>query len=390
VKENRTYDQMFGDLKRGNGDPSLALFDDDAAPNQRALTKQFVTFDNFYADAEVSANGWNWTTAANSNPFAEQQWPQLYSGRGPLYPSENSDPAIVPNRNVDNGYLWTRLAQAGKSFRNYGFYVRTDAAGMSRATDPVLQSGTNPAYPGFDMACPDSSGTFTPLKPTCGPGRIDTWLKDFRKSEASGQLPAQQFVRLPSDHTVGTSPGLPTPAVYVADNDLALGRLVDAVSHSKFWDSTAIMVTEDDAQDGPDHVDGHRTTALVISPYTQTGKVDSTFYSTSSMLRTMELVQGIGPLTQFDAYATPMSAAFSSARNSRPYNVLRPSVDFGKVNAADAPMAAASARQDLSREDRIDVQSFNAAIWQSVKGAGSQLPATQHNVYPAGAAGVDD
>ena len=388
VKENRTFDQVFGDLGRGNGDPSLRLFGDESAPNTRELARRFATFDNFYADAEVSAGGWNWSTAANSNAFAEQQWPANYSGRRGIYSSENSaEPALVPNERTDDGYVWQRLARAGISFRNYGFYVNTAAGNVNTGTDAVLDAHTNHDFRGYDLSCPDSAGTFTPLRADCGRPRIDVWLDDFRAAERSGDLPAVQFVRLPNDHTAGTRAGSPTPRAYVADNDLALGRLVDAVSHSRFWSSTAILVTEDDAQNGPDHVDAHRTLALAVSPYTQRGSLDSTFYSTASMLRTLELVAGIGPLTQFDAYATPMSAAFTGRPSFAPYTARVPTTPLGEVNSAAAPLAAVSAAQDLSVEDRIDERAFNEAIWQSVKGAGSPMPAPRH---AAGAPADDD
>jgi YVTN family beta-propeller protein len=389
VRENRTYDQELGSLGRGNGEPALNLFGDDAAPNVRELSRRFVTFDNFYADAEVSAQGWNWAVAANSNPFAEQEWPANYSSRRGVYTSEAGDPGLAPNRNPADAYIWQRLAAAHVSFRNFGFYVNTNSAGVTIGTDPVLQAGTDPAFRGYDLSCPDSSGTFPARAARCGAGRVDTWLADFRAREASGQLPAVEFVRLPNDHTAGTRVGSPTPKAYVADNDYALGRLVDAVSHSRFWNSTAIFVTEDDAQDGPDHVDAHRTVALAISPYTQTGRVDSTFYSTASMLRTVELVAGIGPLTQFDAFAAPMSRAFTDRPNRAPYSVLTPTQSFTETNSATAPLAAESGQQDLGREDRIDTATFNRAIWLSVRGAGAAMPAPQHRVYGA-AGGPDD
>jgi DNA-binding beta-propeller fold protein YncE len=182
--------------------------------------------------------------------------------------------------------------------------------------------------------------------------------------------------------------GAPTPKAYVADNDYALGRVVDAVSHSPYWASTAIFVVEDDAQNGPDHVDAHRTIAQVISPYTRTGKVDSTFYSTVSMLRTMELLTGLGPLTQFDAAATPMFNAFTAHPDTTPYTAILPDDSVLKaVNGAQAPLAAEAAKQDLSSEDRIDMTTFNQEVWQSVKGTAVPMPAPQHNAITAGAAG---
>jgi YVTN family beta-propeller protein len=376
VKENRTYDQEFGSLGKGNGDPSLNLFGDESAPNARALARQFSAVDNFYANAEISAQGWNWVVAANSNSYSEQTWPANYSGRNHGYPSESNDPAIAPQR-PDNAYIWQRLAKEHTSFRNYGFYVNRNAAGQYVAGDSVLDAQTDHAFPGYNLACPDSTERVN----ACGTVRFDEWKKEFDGYVAAGNLPTVEFVRLPNDHTAGTTPGAPTPRAYVADNDWALGQLVDAVSHSTYWKSTAIFVTEDDAQNGPDHVDAHRTLALAISPYTQTGRVDSTFYSTASMLRTVELLTGLRPLTQFDAYATPMLGSFTNRPNFAPYRAIKPSQPLDEVNGPTAPMAAQSAAQDLTAEDRIDEQLFNEAIWKSVKGADSVMPAPRYTLW---------
>ncbi|MCH0560194.1 bifunctional YncE family protein/alkaline phosphatase family protein [Streptomyces sp. MUM 16J] len=383
VKENRTYDQEFGSLGEGNGDASLNLFGENSAPNARALQRRFVTLDNFYADAEVSAQGWNWTVAANSNPYSEEGWPANYSGRHHSYPSENGDPAIAPNKDPEHSYIWQRLDDKGVSFRNYGFYVSTDASGAAVAQDPVLNAETDHAFGPFNLSCPDSAGTFTARTKACGGPRIEEWKKEFARYVKDGALPAFETVRLPNDHTAGTKPGMPTPQVYVADNDWALGQLVDTVSHSKFWKSTAIFVTEDDAQNGPDHVDAHRTISQVISPYTETGRVDSTFYSTASMLRTMELLLGLRPMTQFDAYATPMVNSFTGEPDTAPYTALKPSIDLSARNTVDSPMAGVSAKQNLTEEDQIDERTFNEAIWKSVRGAGSRMPEPRHDLYGA-------
>lgn len=390
VRENRTYDQVLGNLGRGNGDPTLNLFGDESAPNTRELSRRFVTFDNFYADAEVSAQGWNWVVASNSNPFSEQTWPANYSGRNAPYPSENADPSIAPNRRADDAYFWHRLHAAGVGFRNYGFYTKADAQGRSSADDPVLAANTDPEFRGYNLACPDSPGSFPPRAATCGPPRVSEWLREFGQYERDGNLPAAQFVRLPNDHTSGTSVSWPTPRAYVADNDYALGLLVDAVTHSRFWKDTAIFVTEDDSQNGPDHIDAHRTLALVVSPYSQVGRVDSTFYSTVSMVRTMELIMGIRPLTQFDAYATPMYGGFGPRPNLRPYDAVVPPWPRTEVNPNDAPMAEISARQQLGKEDQIDERTFNQAIWKSVRGAGSTMPEPQHRLPSAPVPEDDD
>jgi YVTN family beta-propeller protein len=374
VQENRTYDQVFGSLGKGNGDPSLNLFGDESATNQRALQKQYLTFDNFYADAEISAQGWNWSVAAGSPLYTESLWPSNYSGRGAPYPSESGDAAIAPGRDPKDAYIWDRLADKGISFRNYGFYVNTTAGNTNTAFDPVLDAKTDHAFRGFDMSCPDNSDTFTPLKADCGTPRFDEWKSEFDGFVKRGDLPTVELVRLPNDHTSATKPGSPTPRAYVADNDLALGRLVDAVTHSRYGKDTAIVVTEDDAQNGPDHVDAHRTLAQVISPYTRTGAVDSTLYSTASMLRTIEGFVGLTPLTQFDAQAAPMTGSFSSRADLTPYTAARPAQAGTATNGPNAPLAQLSARQPLGTEDQVDEQTFNEAIWQSVRGSGSTMP----------------
>ncbi|MBV9313874.1 MAG: bifunctional YncE family protein/alkaline phosphatase family protein [Pseudonocardia sp.] len=382
VKENRTYDQVFGSLGKGNGDPTLNLFGDESAPNARALERQFVTLDNFYADAEVSAQGWNWTVAANSNPYTEQLWTSNYSDRGAPYPSESGDPVIAPNRDPSNAYIWDRLAAAHITFRNYGFYIDLDEPNaVARPHDPLLDANTDHAFHRFDLHCPDAPNTFVP-GPDCGLARITEWKREFDQFVAARNLPTVELVRLPNDHTSGAKPGSPTPRAYAADNDWALGQLVDAVSHSPYWSSTAIFVTEDDAQDGPDHVDAHRTVGEVISPYTQTGKVDSTFYSTASMLRTIELIVGLRPLTQFDAYATPMLASFTNTPNPAPFTAQKPTQNMTETNPGKNPLGVPADDEDLSHEDRINMARFNQAIWASVKGD-APMPAPKHTVYPA-------
>lgn len=374
VKENRTFDQVFGSLGRGNGDPSLNLFDDASAPNQRQLARQFVTLDNFYADAEVSADGWNWSTAAYANTYVQKNWPANYSGRNRPYEFEGGNLATAPSRNPTDAYLWDRLGDAKVSYRNYGFWV---FSGKVAPTEPTLAANTDLAFPGYDLTIRDQT-------------RANEWLKELNGYVTRGDLPTVQFLRLPNDHTSGTRPGAPTPKAMVADNDLALGRVVDAVSHSPYWNSTAIFVVEDDAQNGPDHVDAHRTVAQVISPYTQLGKVDSTLYSTVSMLRTMELIVGLSPLTQFDASATPLLNSFSDKPNPQPYKVITPAQSLDERNAANAPLAAESQQMDLTVEDRAPEQVLNEAIWQSVKGADIPMPAPQNNMGAAPTTKDDD
>ena len=219
------------------------------APNSRRLERRFADLDNFYANAEVSAQGWNWDVAANSNPYTEQTWAANYSNRHHPYPSESSDAAIAPNIDLSDAYIWDRLADRHISFRNYGFYVSPDANNREVATDPRLEAHTDPAFRGFDLKCPDSPGSFAAQSTSCGSPRFTEWDREFQGYVKNHDQPTMEFVRLPSDHTAATAPGKPTPTAYVADNDWALGRLVDAVSHSPYWKSTAIFVTEDDAQE---------------------------------------------------------------------------------------------------------------------------------------------
>jgi YVTN family beta-propeller protein len=363
MKENRTYDQVLGDLGKGNGDPSLAIFGQNVTPNQHELARRFVTFDNFYADAEVSADGWSWTTGAYANGYIQRNWPVDYNGYGRPYDFGGfgeGTKAGLPGEDPGRGFLWDEVAAAGIPYRNFGFFV--DNPVDLQDSIPGLLGHTDPQYPGWDLSTPDQV-------------RIGRWLDVFHGYQARGSMPTMQFVYLPSDHTAGTTPRARRPEAMVADNDLALGRLVEAVSHSQFWGSTAIFAVEDDAQDGPDHVDGHRSTAYVISPYTQTGSVDSTFYSSVSVLRTMELILGLPPLTQYDAAANPMAPAFASTPNLRPFTALPPNVSLNAKNTFDSPMARASLRIDFSDADRIPMRLMNLILWRAMRGTGSAMPA---------------
>jgi YVTN family beta-propeller protein len=376
VKENRTYDQVLGSLGKGNGDPKLNLFGDESAPNARALARKFVTLDNLYASAEVSADGWNWSTGANANPYVQQSWLANYGGRNKPYDFEGGNLATAPNKVPTNAYLWDRLSAAKVPYRNYGFFSLNN---ILDPTDPVLTKNSDTNFHNYDLNCPDSAGTFTPHSTRCGTPRVEEWKREFQQYVQNNNLPTAELLRLPSDHTHGTSAGFPTPRAYVADNDYALGQVVDTVSHSKYWKSTAIFAVEDDAQAGPDHVDGHRMVSQVISPYTQTGKVDSTFYSTVSVLRTIELLTGLRPMTQFDAAADPMTNAFTANPNNAPYTAIKPDQSIlSETNGSTAPLAAQSGKQDFSKEDRANPQVLNEAIWQSVKGTSVPYPSSPH------------
>jgi hypothetical protein len=362
MKENRTYDQLLGDLGRGNGDPSLAIFGEKVTPNTHALARQFVTLDDFSSDGDVSVDGWSWSNGAAANDYLERNWPLDYGRYG--RPEDfggfgNDETAGQPGEEPGRSYLWDQLNAAGISYENFGFFMDNPPDAVESM--PGLLGHTDMQYPGWDLSVPDQV-------------RIARWLHVFRGYEGNGSMPTMQFVYLPSDHTWATTPGARKPTAYVADNDYALGRLVDAVSHSAFWASTAIFVVEDDSQDGPDHVSGHRMPALVISPYTQTGEVDSTPYSTASALKTMELILGVNSMTQFDWAATPMTASFTDTPNLTPFDVLPPEVSLWAKNHKDTPLSGWSAAADFSHPDLMNPQTENQAIWESVYGAGSSMP----------------
>ena len=293
VKENRTYDQVFGDIKQGNGDAHLCLFPEAITPNHHALVREFVLLDNFYVDSEVSADGHEWSMGAYATDFVERIWPLGYRGdRRVPYPSEGAlDEAARPS----GGYIWDKAAAKGVSYRSYGEFVANGKTPSDPATTTVknLPGHFDPMFRSFDMDYPDAK-------------RTDRFLQELAEFERAGEMPRLVILRLPNDHTSGTTPGKWTVTACVGDNDLALGRLVEGLTKSRFWPRMAIFVVEDDAQNGSDHVDAHRTVALAISPYIKRHSVDSTLYSTSSMLRTMELILGLEPMSQFDAAARPM------------------------------------------------------------------------------------
>ncbi len=379
IKENRTYDQVFGDLPEGNGEPALCLFPESVTPNQHALARRYVLLDNFYVESEVSADGHEWTVGAYATDFVERTWPLGYRGdRRVPYPAEGKFDIARPA----NGYLWDRAREKGVSYRSYGEFVNNGPTHADPVTTNVesLQGHFDPHYIGFDQ-------TYSDLK------RADRFLEELKGFEASGELPRLIVMHLPNNHTSGTAPGQKTPTAFVAENDLALGRIVEGLSHSQFWPEMAIFVVEDDAQNGPDHVDAHRTTALVIGPHVRRGVVDSTLYATSGMLRTIELILGLEPMSQFDAAATPMFASFTSEADLTPFDHRPAQVDLDALNQPDAPGADLSLTLDFTKEDRADDLLFNQIIWQSVKGAESLMPPPMRAAFilPTSAGeGVDD
>ncbi|MBZ5580205.1 MAG: beta-propeller fold lactonase family protein [Acidobacteriia bacterium] len=356
VKENRSYDQVLGDLKEGNGDPSLVLFGENVSPNHHKLARDFVLLDNFYVNADVSADGHNWSTSAIANDYVQKLWPNTYAGRRPTYDFEGGEPAAQPPA----GYLWTNAVARGLSLRNFGYFVDNKekaplgAEQVDRVRDPVLAKYTNRYYRSFDTDYPDVE-------------RAKVFLKELGDDEKAGSLPRLIILRLGNDHTSGTTPGKIAPLSAFADNDSALGLIVEGVSHSRFWGSTAIFVLEDDAQSGPDHVDSHRSPAFVISPYVRRHTVDSTMYNTTSMLRTMEFLLGLRPMTHFDAGARPMTSVFQSTPDTSTYTAEKPRIPLDARNPANAPGAQASARMNFAEADDIDEDELNDILWRAIR-----------------------
>jgi DNA-binding beta-propeller fold protein YncE len=364
IRENRTYDQVLGDVKEGNGDPNLCIFPEKITPNAHRLSKQFVLLDNFYCDGEVSAEGHEWSMGAYCTDFVRRVWPLTYrTGAGKkfdLYPAEaHLDELARPA----GGYIWDRCAEAKVTYRSYGEWIENGKTLKDPGTARVkaLEGHFDPWYRGFGLDYRDEL-------------RANRFIAELNRFEKEGGMPQLSIVRLPNDHTQGQKVGKPTPTAMVAENDLALGRIVEAVTKSKFWPETAIFVIEDDAQNGSDHVDAHRTVALCISPYTQYGKVDSTMYSTASMLRTMELILGLRPMSQFDAAARPMYNAFQARPNLQGYAHLVPETDRDAVNLASAWGAKLSETFDFSKEDLVDDLLLNEVIWRSVRGPDESMP----------------
>jgi len=366
VKENRTYDQVLGDLTQADGDTSLVLFGRDVTPNQHALAERFGIYDRFFVNAEVSPDGHNWSMAAYTTDYLQKTVPLNYSSRGRSYEYEGArfagrtvvpdDDPVAPAR----GYLWDLIQRKGLTFRNYGEFVIPESADPDdvlppgyRGNKPFLASHTNAAYPGFDLNITDQH-------------RADVWLAEFAEFTKRGVLPAFEIIRLPNDHTAGARAGSPTPQAYAADNDLALGRIIDALSHSPFWRSTVVFVLEDDAQNGPDHVDSHRSPILIISPYSRPGVVHR-FANTTDVIRTMEEILGLDALSQFDYFGRPLRDIWSATPDITPWTVLTPKVDLNARNPANTRGANESATLDLQIEDVAAEDPFNRIIWEAVK-----------------------
>ena len=381
IKENRTYDQVFGDMKQGDGDTSLVLFGRDVTPNHHKLAETFVLLDNFYCSGVLSADGHQWTNEAYVTDYLEKSFGNFTRS----YPYDGDDALAY----ASSGFIWDNVLRKNLSFRNYGEFVEaqitpksatfsevyhdfikgtTHVAIKAKANMEQLIPYTSPAFIGFPINVPDVY-------------RAAEFLKEFREFEKNGNFPNFMIMLLPADHTSGTRPGLPTPRAAVADNDLALGQIVEAISNSKFWKETCIFVTEDDPQAGLDHVDGHRTVGMVISPYTKRGEVVSSYYSQINMVRTIENILGVAPMNQLDNAAEPMSDCFREKPDFTPYKLVKNNIPLDELNppinelsGKKLSWAKKSLEQDLDDYDRIDEDTFNRIIWHAVKGVDRPYP----------------
>ncbi|HUI83843.1 MAG TPA: phosphoesterase [Candidatus Binatia bacterium] len=440
IKENRTYDQIFGDIPEGNGDPSLVMYGERITPNQHKLARQFGVLDNFYDSGEVSGDGHVWSTSAITSDYTEKTWQINYRGKERTYDYEGWTGDYIPmNAGVPDvnqpatGYLWGNLARHNLTYRHYGEFVTTTwcrendednppslgglgehpspcarqevkpgeelppSLGGGRSTyhytipliaydtptKPELKGHFDPDYADFKLDYPDQF-------------RADEFLREFggfvkaRQTGQGEQLPQFVLLRLPNDHTAGTRPGMPSPYACLADNDLAVGRVVEAVSHSPYWDDTAIFVLEDDAQNGADHVDAHRSIALVISKYApgnaKQPAVHHEFYTTVNMVHTMEVLLGLPPMNANDAYAPVMAPMFTGAGDQPPFEADYRNRNNGTIyqaNTPGAPGAKQSSRLDFSHADAADADILNAILWRAAKG-NARLPKPRHTVFAAG------
>ena len=359
VKENRTYDQVLGDVKEGNGDTSLVLFGENITPNQHKIVKDFVLLDNFYVDAEVSADGHNWSLGAYATDYLEKTWPTSYGGRGGNYDAEGNR-AIANNK---NGFLWDNCKKAGVTYRTYGEFADNYKPNIA-----VLKNHLCNYYTGWDMSVPDTT-------------RFNQWKKDFDSLVSINALPRLNTLRFPNDHTEGMRKGRPTPFAHVADNDLAVGMFLDYLSKSPVWKESTVFILEDDAQNGPDHVDAHRSPVYLAGPYVKRNFVDHTPYTTSGVLRTIELILGLPPMSQYDAAATPLWRCFSSTPDQSSFTSLPANIDLNEKNTVANKLSTRSAAFNLSKEDAIPDAEFTEVLWKGIKGIDFPVPAPKRAAF---------
>jgi YVTN family beta-propeller protein len=359
IKENRTYDQVLGDMEKGNGDTSLVLFGKNITPNQHNLASQFVLLDNFYVDAEVSADGHNWSMGAYATDYLEKTWPTNYGGRGGKYDAEG-------NREIANnkkGFIWDHCKRNNVSFRTYGEF-----ADNGKPNIPSLKNNMCNYFEGYNMKVKDSL-------------RFTQWKRDFDSLLAINKVPQFNTIRFGNDHTEGLRKGSPTPFAHVADNDLAVGMFVEYLSKSSIWNETAIFILEDDAQNGADHVDAHRSTAYLAGGFVKRNFTDHTMYSTSSMLRTMELILGMPPMTQYDAAAVPMWRCFNTESAGSDFKAVMPLTDRNEKNTAINEWQRLSDSYNFAKEDAVPDVEFNEVLWYAVKGTAVPFPGPKRAAF---------
>jgi DNA-binding beta-propeller fold protein YncE len=387
VKENRSYDQVFGDIEKGNGDPSLVMFGRDVTPNQHKLAEEFVLLDNFYATGGNSADGHQWITQANETDYA--LWPG-YGGRS--YPFDGTDPIAYSKE----GFLWDYALARHRSVRVYGEYAPATRVPVANrqgylqrwkngddfshdwtVTSPIppLNGVLAHNFPAFCTSIPDLA-------------RAQLFLAELKRMEQENSMPNLMLMELSSDHTRGTDPGESTPRAFVADNDYAVGQIVEGITKSKFWKNTLILIVEDDAQNGVDHVDGHRTVALAVSPYTRRGYVDSTFYSTQSMVKTIELILGLPTMSLFDLIAEDMRASFQSQPDLTSYRAVEPKVNLFEMNPPAKALrgearkgAIASSKMNFSVPDAAPSEKLNRILWHDARGWSTPYPGARQAVF---------
>ncbi len=359
IKENRTYDQVLGDMPQGNGDTSLCIFGKQVTPNHHAIAGEFALLDNFYVDAEVSADGHNWSMAAYATDFTEKTWPTYYGNRGGEYDFEGTRPAAYPR----DGYIWDYCQRAGVSYRTYGEFAENGKPALKS-----LRGHVCPQAPGFDLDITDRK-------------RVQVWAHDFDSLLALNAVPHFNTIRISNDHTSGQRKGAISPVAAVADNDQGIGEFLEHLSQSAIWKESVVFILEDDAQNGPDHIDAHRSPVFVAGPYVKRNAVIHNMYSTSGVLRTIELILGLPPMSQYDAAAMPLYECFTSHPDLTLYHNKPAQVDLDRRNLADNESSKRSALFNLAKEDEVPDLDLNEVIWKYIKGENATMPAPKRSAF---------
>jgi YVTN family beta-propeller protein len=359
IKENRTYDQVLGDMPKGNGDTSLCIFGNKVTPNLHAIANEFVLADNFYVDAEVSADGHNWSMAAYATDYIEKTWPTSYGGRGGDYGGEGVRTANDPR----DGFIWDYCNRAGVSYRSYGEFVA-----YGKTTIKALKGHVCMQTPGFDLNITDRF-------------REQVWAHDFDSLLSVNDVPKMNIIRMGNDHTSGQRKGAISPIAAVADNDQGVGMLIEHLSQSPIWKESVVFVLEDDAQNGSDHIDAHRSPVFIAGPYVKRNAVVHGMYSTSGVLRTMELILGLPPMSQYDAAAMPLYDCFTTTPDLTPYTLKAPLIDVEQRNVAVNKSSKISDTFNLADEDKVPDLLLNEIVWKSVKGEDAVMPAPRRSAF---------